>query len=95
MTLITLALFMSSLESEMETICEQQDIKGIFYKSVFFTVGYSADYCAVILQLTNKFILAYFKINVTVFIPIRWPNGIECLVLVRWIRGSSRVEPMT
>ena len=57
MTLITLALFMSSFESEMEIIYEQQDIKGIFYKSVFFTVGCSADYCAVILQLTYKFIL--------------------------------------
>ena len=56
-TPITLALFMSSFESEMEIIYEQQDIKGIFYKSVFFTVGCSADYCAVILQLTYKFIL--------------------------------------
>ena len=56
-TLITLELFMSSFESEMEIICEQQDIKGIFYKSVFFTVGCSADYCVVILQLTYKFIL--------------------------------------
>ena len=84
---------MSSFESEMEIICEQQDIKGIFYKSVFFTDGCSADYCAVILQLTYKFIL--FE-SVTVFIPIRWPSGIERLVLVRWTRGSipSRVEPM-
>ena len=48
---------MSSFESEMEIICEQQDIKGIFYKSVFFTVVCPADYCAVILQLTYKFIL--------------------------------------
>ena len=48
---------MSSFESEMEIIYEQQDIKGIFYKSVFFTVGCSADYCAVILQSTYKFIL--------------------------------------
>ena len=84
---------MSSFESEMEIIYEQQDIKGIFYKSVFFTVGCSADYCVVILQLTYKFIL----LSVTVFIPIRWPSGIERLVLVRWTWGSisSRVEPMT
>ena len=31
---------MSSFESEMEIIYEQQDIQGIFYNSVFFTVGW-------------------------------------------------------
>ena len=53
---------MSSFESEMEIIYEQQDIKGIFYKSVFFIVGCSADYCAVILQLTYKFILKCYGV---------------------------------